>query len=204
QLTELIPGVSMPLIDNRTIGRNSTNFSINGARNSQNNLQINGIDANDISAHDFYSVAIPAPESINEVVVKTSMYDATVSGAGGSVQLVTRSGTNSWHRSVYDYFRNTALNANDPNLKAVALGPPVLRRNVYGATLGGPIRKDIAFFFLSYQGTREANGATDQSLYKSVLIAPVPPGTNGLTDDRSEATLMSTFGVTSIDPVSLK
>src|SRR5205085_735639 len=61
-----------------------------------------------------------------------------------------------------------------------------------------------AFFFLSYQGTLEANGATDQSLYKSVLIAPVPPGTNGLTDDRSEATLMSTFGVTSIDPVSLK
>ena len=55
-----------------------------------------------------------------------------------------------------------------------------------------------AFFFVSYQGTREANGATDQSLYKSVLIAP------GLTDDRSTATLMNTFGVPSIDPISLQ
>ncbi len=197
------------VVDNRTIGRNSTNFSINGARNGQNDLQINGVDANDISVHDLYSVAIPAPESINEVVVKTSMYDATVAGAGGSVQLVTRSGTNSRHGTVYDYFRNTALNANDPNLKAVGLGPPVLRRNVYGAMLGGPIRKDRAFFFLSYQGTREANGATDQSLYKSVLIAPVPLGSPGLTDDRSEAAILQNFqkilpsGTTSIDPTAL-
>lgn len=198
QLAALTPGVSMPLTDNSSIGRNSPNFSVNGARSSQNNLQINGIDANDISAHDFASVAIPAPESIGDVVVKTSMYDASVGGAGGSVQLVTRSGSNSLHGSAYEYFRNSALNANDPNLKAVGLGRPALRRNVYGGTLGGPIRKDRAFFFLSYQGMRETNGATDQSLYKSVLIAP------GLTDDRSAATLMSTFQVSSVDPVSLQ
>jgi hypothetical protein len=203
QLAELIPGIDMSLVDNRTVGRNSANFSVNGARNGQNNLQINGVDANDISAHDLYSVAVPAPESISEVVIKTSMYDATVSGAGGSVQLVTRSGTNSFHGNVYEYFRNTALNANDPNLKAVGLGPPVLRRNVYGATLGGPLRTDRAFFFLSYQGTNEANGATDQSLYKSVLIA------DGLTDDRSQAALLRDFqsilpkGTTSIDPSAL-
>src|SRR5438445_13120421 len=85
QLAALAPSVSMPLTDNRAIGRNSVNFSVNGARNGQNNLQINGVDANDISAHDFYSVAIPAPESISEVAVKTSMYDASVGGAGGSV-----------------------------------------------------------------------------------------------------------------------
>ena len=198
QLAALTPGISMPLTNNNAIGRNSPNFSVNGARTSQNSLQINGIDANDVSAHDFAAVAIPAPESISEVVVKTSMYDASVGGAGGSVQLVTKSGTNALHGDLYGYFRNTALDANDPNLKAVGLGPPVLRRNVYGATLGGPIRKDRAFFFLSYQGTREANGATDQSLYKSVLIAP------GLTDDRSAATLMNTFGVASIDPISLE
>src|SRR5207253_2858313 len=73
-----------------------------------------------------------------------------------------------------------------------------MRRNVYGAALGGPLRKNKAFFFVSYQSTREANGATDQSLYKSVLIAP------GLTDDRSTATLMNIFGVASIDPISLQ
>jgi len=197
QLTALAPGVSMPLTNNSAIGRNTPNFSVNGARTSQNNLQINGVDANDISAHDFNAVAIPAPESIGELVVQTSMYDASVGGAGGSVQVVTKSGSNAPHGNVYEYFRNTALNANDPNLKAVGLGPPVLRRNVYGATVGGPLRKDRAFFFLSYQGTREANGATDQSLYKSVLIA------DGLTDDRSEATLLNTFPVSSIDPTAL-
>ena len=67
-----------------------------------------------------------------------------------------------------------------------------MRRNVYGTTLGGPLRKNKAFFFVSYQGTRAANGATDQSLYKDVLIAP------GLTDDRSAATLMKDFEVPSI------
>jgi hypothetical protein len=197
QLAALSPGVSMPLINNNAIGRNTPNFSVNGARTSQNNLQINGVDANDISAHDFNAVAIPAPESIGELVVLTSMYDASVGGAGGSVQVVTKSGGNALHGNMYEYFRNTALNANDPNLKAVTLGRPVLRRNVYGATVGGPIRKDRAFFFLSYQGAREANGATDQSLYKSVLIA------NGLTDDRSEATLLNTFEVPVINPTAL-
>src|SRR5215471_4003056 len=151
------------------------------------------VDASDNAAHDLGAVAIPAPESIREVVVQTSMYDASITGAGGgSVQVTTQSGTNLLHGSVYEYFRNDALNANDPDLRAVGVARPVLRRNVFGATLGGPIRKNRAFFFLSYQGTREINGATDQSLYKDVLIAP------GLTDDRSEATLLNTFPVQSI------
>jgi outer membrane receptor protein involved in Fe transport len=207
QLAALAPGVSMPLTDNRAVGRNTPNFSVNGARFSQNSLQINGVDASDNAAHDLGAVAIPAPESIREVVVQTSMYDASITGAGGgSVQVTTQSGTNLVHGSVYEYFRNDALNANDPDLKAVGDGRPVLRRNVFGATLGGPIRKNHAFYFLSYQGTREINGATDQSLYKNVLIAP------GLTDDRSETTLLNTFHpalpdltpAQSIDPVSLQ
>ena len=119
------------------------------------------------------------------------------------MQLVTRTGTNSVHGDVYEYFRDSALNANDPNLKAVGLVRPVLHQNIYGMTLGGPIRKNRAFFFGSYQGTRAANGATEQSLYKSVLIA------DGLTDDRSETTLLNNFqsvlpvGTSSIDPTAL-
>ena len=206
QLAALAPGVSMPVTDNRAVGRNTPNFSVNGARFSQNSLQINGVDASDNAAHDFGAVAIPAPESIREVVVQTSLYDASITGAGGgSVQVSTQSGTNLLHGSVYEYFRNDALNANDPDLKAAGWGRPELRRNVFGATLGGPIRKNRIFYFLSYQGTREINGATDQSLYKDVLIAP------GLTDDRSQATLLKTFQptlvdgtpVSSIDPVAL-
>jgi hypothetical protein len=199
QLAALAPGVSMPMTDNRRVGRNTPNFSVNGARFSQNSLQINGVDASDNAAHDLGSVAIPAPETIGEVGVQTSLYDASITGAGGgNVQVTTQSGTNVLHSSVYEYFRNDALNANDPDLKAAGLGRPVLRRNVFGATLGGPIRKNRVFYFLSYQGTREINGATDQSLYKNVLIAP------GLTDNRSESTLLHTFHPTLIDgtPVS--
>ena len=198
QLLTLAPGVTAPLTNNSAIGRNSPNVSVNGSRVTQNSYQINGVDANDISLHDLADVAIPAPESISEVKIQTSLYDATVGGAGGSVQVVTKSGTNFLHGSAYEYFRNEAFNADDPNLKAVGEGRPEMRRNVYGAALAGPLLKNKVFFFVSYQGTREANGATDQSLYKSVLIAP------GLTEDRSTATLMNTFGVSSIDPTSLQ
>jgi Carboxypeptidase regulatory-like domain/TonB dependent receptor-like, beta-barrel/TonB-dependent Receptor Plug Domain len=207
QLVTLAPGVSVELTNNNAIGRNSPTFFVNGARSEQNNLQINGVNANDIYGHDFAAVAIPAPESIQEVVVQTSMYDASLKSAGGAnIQVTTKSGTNQVHGSLYDYLRNDALNANDANLKQAGVGRPELRRHVYGATLGGPIRKERAFYFLSYQGTHEANGATDQSIYKSVLIA------QGLTDDRSEATLLKTFQpvlpdgktpATSIDPISL-
>ena len=198
QLLILAPGVTAPLTNNNTIGRNTPNVSVNGLRVTGNSYRINGVDANDISLHVFADVAVPAPESISEVNVQTSLYDATVTGAGGSVQLVTKSGSNTVHGSVYEYFRNEAFDANDANLRAAGEGRPVMRRNVYGATLGGPVRKDKAFFFASYQGAREANGATDQSVYRDVLIAP------GLTDDRSAATLIATFKVSTIDPIALK
>jgi len=197
QLLTLTPGVSAPLTNNNAMGRNSPNVSVNGLRVTQNNYQINGIDAGDTSLHVFADVAVPSPETINEVMVQTSLYDASVKGGGASVQVVTKNGTNFLHGGGWEYFRNEAFNANDANLKPVNVGRPVMRRNVYGVTLGGPLRKNKAFFFGSYQGTRDTNGATDQSLYKSVFIAP------GLTTDRSAGTLMSTFGVSSIDPISL-
>jgi hypothetical protein len=206
QLVALAPGVSMPLTNNSAIGRNSPNFSVNGARVSQNSFRLNGLDASDISFHESFAVAVPAPESIREVRLGTSLCDASAGRAGGgSVEVVTQSGTNALHGSLYEYFRNDVFNANDPNLNERGLGRPVLRRNVYGATTGGAIRKNNAFFFFSYQGTRETNGATSQSLYKDVLIA------RGLTDDRSEATLLETFHpklsddtpASSIDPAAL-
>ncbi len=198
QLLAVAPGVSTALTNNSTLGRNSPEISINGARVTQNSFQINGVDANNVSRHDFQDVALPAPESISEEVVQTSMYGASVSGAGGaSVEIITKSGANAVHGSVYAYFRNDALNANDPNLKAVGLPRPVLRRDVYGATIGGPIRRDRAFYFFSYQGTNERNGATDQSLYSSVLIDAC------LGSDRSASALMQSCGVSSVDPISL-
>ncbi|HEY8187063.1 MAG TPA: TonB-dependent receptor [Pyrinomonadaceae bacterium] len=189
QILSLSPGVATYLPDSTGVGRNTQTISVNGARMTQNNVQINGIDANTMGTRAAVNLAIPAPETIQEFKVQTSLYDSTFGrSGGGNVQIVTRSGGNDFHGSVYEYFRNDALNGNNPFLKAASVVRPVLKHNVFGAMLGGPIKKEKVFFFISYQGTRESNGAsTLNSISSSILIAP------GLTDDRSEQTLLQTF-----------
>src|ERR1043166_9178923 len=206
QILALSPGTSVTLADNTALGRNSQNVSVNGARVTQNNFELNGIDANYIANNAAAFWAVPAPETIQEFRVQTSLYDASFGrGGGGNIQAVTRSGSNDFHGAAYEYFRNDALNANNPFLKAAGATRPALKRNVFGGMFGGPIRKDRSFFFVSYQGTRERNGASSNSLSSSIFIAP------GLTDDRSQATLLATFRprlpngtlVTAINPVTL-
>ena len=207
QILSLSPGTSVSLPDNTALGRNSQNISVNGARVTQNNFQINGVDANKIDTNSAAYLAVPAPETIQEFKVQTSLYDATYGrGGGGNVQAVTRSGSNDFHGGAYEYFRNEALNANNPFFKAAGVERPVLQRNVFGGLIGGPVKRDRIFFFGSYQGTRERNGASDNSLSSDILISPP-----GLTSDRSAQTLLATFKptlrnglpATSIDPAAL-
>ena len=188
QILALSPGTSVALPDNTALGRNSQNVSVNGARVTQNNFQINGVDANKLDTNASVNVAVPAPETIQEFKVQTSLYDATFGrGAGGNIQAVTKSGGNDFHGAAYEYFRNDALNANNPFLKAAGVKRPTLQRNVFGGLFSGPIKANRSFFFISYQGTRERNGASPNSLTSSVLVA------QGLTDDRSPQTLLATF-----------
>src|SRR5437588_2886281 len=206
QLLGLSTGTATALPDNGTIGRNTQSVSVNGARFTQNNFQINGIDANGIGGRGA-RLADPAPETIAEFKVQTSLYDATFGRAGGgNIQIVTKSGTNDFHGALYEYFSNDALNANNPFLKAAGARRPVLKRNIFGVTTGGPIQKDKMFFFVSFQGTRERNGASRlNSISSSVLVAP------GLTNDRSEQTILRTLKptlpngqpATSINPTAL-
>jgi hypothetical protein len=207
QILSLSAGTATYLPDSTGVGRNTQTISVNGARMTQNNYEINGIDANTMGTASAVNVAIPAPESVEEFKVQTSLYDATFGRAGGAnIQVVTKSGTNEFHGEAYENFSNDALNANNPFLIAAGASRPELKRNIFGGTLGGPMRKEHAFFFVSYQGTRERNGASLlNSLSSAVLIAP------GLTDDRSQATLLATFHpvlpngqpATAIDPAAL-
>jgi len=199
QILSLSPGTATYLPDSTGVGRNTQAISVNGARVTQNNYQINGVDANTMGTNGPILLALPAPETIQEFKIQTSMYDAAYGRAGGAnIQILTRSGSNAFHGSLYEYFRNHALNANNPFLKAAGVERPVLRRNAFGGSMGGPIRKDRAFFFVSYQGTRETNGASlINSISSNVLVAP------GLTDDRSEPTLLATFPVAAIHPAAL-
>jgi carboxypeptidase family protein len=127
----------------------------------------------------------PPPETIEEIRVNTSMYDASEGGySGAHVTMQTRSGTNNLHGQAYEYHQTSGWNAapffynQDPTLRALGKTVPELRRNTFGVTLGGPIRKDKLFFFASYQGQR----ATDQD--SSISEAQT---LHGLTDTNRDA-----------------
>jgi len=199
QILTLSPGTASYLPDSTAVGRNTQAISVNGARVTQNFFQINGIDATTMGTNGPILVAVPAPETIEEFKVQTSLYDATYGRSGGAnIQLVTKTGGNEIHGDVYEYFRNEVLDANNPFLKAAGLARPLLRRNIFGGVLGGPIRKDRAFFLVSYQGSRERNAASIiNSISSDVLVA------QGLTEDRSASTLEKEFHVSMIDPSSL-
>jgi len=198
QILGLSPGAATYLPDNTSVGRNSQNISVNGARVTNNNFQINGIDANSMGTNSAPSLAVPAPETIQEFKVQTSLYDATFGrSGGGNIQAVTKSGGNDFHGGGYGYYRNARFNANNPFLNAAGVARPVLTRKVLGGYLGGPIRKDKLFFFGSFQATRERNGASIiNSLSSNVLVDP------RLTSNRSAATLQATYGFP-INPVAL-
>jgi hypothetical protein len=199
QILSLSPGTATYLPDSTAVGRNTQAISVNGARVTQNFFQINGIDATTMGTNGVILVGVPAPETIEQFKVQTSLYDASYGRSGGAnIDLVTKTGAKDFHGSAYEYFRNEALDGNNPFLEASGRARPLLRRNVFGGVLGGPIRKDKTFFFISYQGTRERNAASIiNSISSNVLVDPK------LTDDRSAGTLESEYQIASIDPASL-
>jgi outer membrane receptor protein involved in Fe transport len=170
QILTLSPGVTANVVDAGALGRNSVNISANGGRPWDNNIVLNGMDAdNPMSqgfddAQDKTGVPVPSPDAIEEFKVQTGLYDSEFGKeGGGTVNIVTKSGTNKFHGTAFEFFRNTALDANGYFQKATGSPKPVFRQNQYGATLGGPIIKDKVFFFGSYEGTGQANAISSIS-----------------------------------------
>ncbi|HEY1257277.1 MAG TPA: TonB-dependent receptor [Terracidiphilus sp.] len=192
QILGLSPGVVVALPGATSLGRDSQNVTTNGAKTTSNNIQFNGIDANNLSqnsaANDGEEVgtAIPAPDAILEFKVQTANYDASYGrGAGANVDLVSKSGTNKYHGSAWEFVRNNVFNANDFFLKYDNQPRPTLKQNEFGATFGGPILKDKAFIFAEYQGITEVNGEAVGA--KQTVELPQ------LTSDRSAAALGAQF-----------
>jgi hypothetical protein len=201
QLLVLQAGAQSSVPNSTDLGRGDTAFSVNGQRTTSNSVKINGVDANSIGTNSTPNLAVPSTESLQEFIVQTSLYDASNGrNAGGNVEAVTRSGGNDFHGNVFYFLRNKALNANEPFIKARGLERPILTRNQFGGTLGGRIVRDKAFFFVSYQGTRERNGL---SLSNSLTFPSVPAGLRD--DNRTAAALATTFGlpVASISQVAV-
>ncbi len=182
QLLTLTPGTSGPVQNSSELGRGAAPIYVDGHRATSNSVVINGIDANSIGTGSTPNLAIPATDTLQEFIVQTSQYDASQGRvAGGVVAAVTKSGTNQFHGNLYEFFRNTVLDANNFFLNRSSVPRPPYQRNQFGGTLGGPLVKDHLWFFISYQGSREVNGT---SLLNSIGTVFVP---QNLSNDRSTA-----------------
>jgi Carboxypeptidase regulatory-like domain len=150
QLLQLQPGVQSQLGNPLIYGSDKAGaVSVNGGRGRSNNFSVNGGDANDQFVN--LPTVQPSPDSIQEFRVLTNTFDAEYGRNSGSVvNVVTKSGTNSLHGDVYEFFRNKVLNARN-YFESVR---PQFQQNQFGGTLGGPIKKDSTFFFGSYEGRR--------------------------------------------------
>lgn len=168
-LALLQPGVTESNDDSTAAG----NFSVGGGRSdSVTYLLDGGVNNNLLSNAVVYT---PNPDTIAEFRILQNNYSAEYGrNGGGIVSVVTKSGTNSLHGSVFDYLRNDAFNANRYFNKIEGAPRDVLKRNQYGATLGGPIKKDKVFFFVGYQGQRQTT--TDPS---GVTTTYTPAQLNG-------------------------
>jgi Carboxypeptidase regulatory-like domain len=153
------------------LGRGTQEIAVNGAAVTQNNYSMDGVSVVNASgsgttadAGGSTGMGVVNPDAIQEFKIQTSLFDAGYGrNPGASVNVVTKSGTNQFHGAAFEFFRNTALNANDYFRK---LNPApnntrqVLNQNQFGGAVGGPVKKDKLFFFAAYQETQQKNGVT--------------------------------------------
>ncbi len=165
QLLQLQPGVQSQIGNNLFYGSDKPGVvTVNGGRGRSNNYSVNGGDSNDLFAN--LPAVQPSPDSIEEFRVITNSFDAEYGrNSGAVVNVVTKSGTNDFHGSAYEFLRNDVLNAHGFTFQPTS--KPPFKQNQFGGTLGGPIKKDKTFIFGSYEGRRIVRGVVSQ-------LVPVP------------------------------
>jgi hypothetical protein len=193
----LTGGTNTDVVDATQLGAGSQEIRANGARSGDNNFMLNGVDANSYGANMTEAtspsgggLAIPAPDTIQEFKVQDSLYDAQYGRSGGANVIVeTKSGTAQFHGNAYYFGRNEALNANNFFANATGVAKGEFRRHQPGGTLGGPLpwSRERAFFFVSYQATRDVNAASLASSVRSLSLPPIPT-------TRTPAALGAVFG----------
>jgi len=162
-------------------------FSANGQNDFLNNNMIDGMDNNE---RYFGTVVVrPSLDDVQEIKVYTNLYPAEISRTeGGVADVITKSGTNTFHGSLYEYLRNNALDAR--NYFATTGPKPELRQNQFGGSIGGPIRKSKTFFFVDYEGFRQVWAkntytstvptATQESLVAAAAVGQTIPAGSSL------------------------
>jgi hypothetical protein len=180
----LSAGASANLNNAAALGRGDVRIDVNGGREDNNNYLIEGVSASDYAFGELTYTPVPNPDSIQEFKVGTSLYDASQGrNGGGNINAILKSGTGSYHGDVWEYFRNTALDADD-----FFLGPFDLKQNIFGGDFGGPVleKAKLGYFYVNFQGTRQRSG---DSLGTYISNAPLPV----LPQNRTCANLVSTL-----------
>jgi hypothetical protein len=185
-LLGLSAGANSGVYDAANLGKGSQDIAVNGSGTAQNNLQQDGASIQSFSGRELLTdqgsnggPGIVNPDAIEEFKIQTSLYDAGYGKKpGANVNVVTKSGTNQFHGTAFEFFRNTALNAND-FFRKLSPAPnntrQVLNQNQFGGVFGGAVKKDRLFFFVSYQETRQKNGISPSG-YSNPTLVGIPMG----------------------------
>ncbi len=180
-----------------TVGSNDG--AVNGGKPDQGNVTLDGADVNDQNARAaFTSVLRVTLDSVEEFRTTTTNGDAaTGRGSGADVQLVTKSGTNNLHGSLYEYRRGTETSANTffNNQAGIPVAPLLV--NVFGGSLGGPIKKSKLFYFINYEGRRDASA---NSGTRTVPTATLRAGSVGYLNTSGQTIFLPITQLSSIDP----
>ena len=169
QLTLLLPGVVTP--NPGSFSQQTRNFGggrpyVNGNREQTNNYMMDGVDMNE--SIDNLVAYQPSPDALAEISVETNNYSADVGNVAGAViNNVIKSGTNAFHGNVFEFYRDSSLDANSWANNRSSAPRPERTQHIFGATLGGPLVKNKVFFFANYQGT-----VLDRPGTQTVSVAP--------------------------------
>jgi Carboxypeptidase regulatory-like domain len=202
QLLALSAGASAGLNSASQLGRGTVSINVNGGRDDNNNYQIEGIGGNDYSMGELNNTPLPSPDAIQEFRIATSLYDATQGrNGGGNINAILKTGTADVHFDIFEYFRNTSLDANDFFLNALGEPKPVIQQNIFGASVAGPAvnGRKLGYFFVNYQGARQRSGDSPGTIISTEI--PYIPAQARISAATMQADCLPA-GSPPIDPVA--
>jgi hypothetical protein len=217
QVIDLSPGVVANVATAAAVGNGTQDINVNGSGSDQNTYMMDGVITTNYGSGgaaqsgSYAGIPIPNPDTIQEFKVQTSQYDAAYGqNPGANVNVVTKSGTNQFHGTVFEFNRNNFFNANDffyKRSEATQLepnAPPEVKQNQFGGVFGGPIKKDKFFVFGSYEGTRQLNGLGSNGFATALTAVgllpfnePGVPFANARSDQGAGYTIPLDYGITS-------
>jgi hypothetical protein len=197
QLLTLSSGASSSVYNASQLGRGSVPTNVNGAREDNNQYEIEGISASDYAFGELTYTPVPNTNAIQEFKVSTSLYDASQGrNGGGNINAVLKGGTDHYHFDAWEFFRNTDLDANDFFLNGAGQPRPIQQQNIFGADGGGPLGPNakLGYFYVNYQGVRQRSSQSPGTFINGSF--PILPA------NRSVPSLLSTFASPATAPTA--